>query len=155
MPLCCLVLYILLNLVNKSRLRTFSVFVVRPQKAMHVGSVPVRLPRLSPMRDRLAPPADTRPFLSRHHCRCCRVRWCPCPVCSVLDAVGQLEEYKEALLYGSASLGLTGSILVRGGVGCSGWSAHLLAAPSGTRLTVSRVSSQALRAPPFSGGRRA
>ena len=34
---------------------------------------------------------------------------------SVMDAVEQLDEYKAALLYGSASLGLTGSILVRAG----------------------------------------
>ncbi|KAI7846027.1 hypothetical protein COHA_000564 [Chlorella ohadii] len=43
----------------------------------------------------------------------------------VMDAVEQLDEYKAALLYGSASLGLTGSILVGGahealwfGTGC-------------------------------------
>lgn len=37
-----------------------------------------------------------------------------------MDAVEQLDEYKAALLYGSASLGLTGSILVRAGEGSVG-----------------------------------
>ena len=32
--------------------------------------------------------------------------------CRVLAGVGEVEEYKEALLYGNSALGLTGSILV-------------------------------------------
>lgn len=44
----------------------------------------------------------------------------PTPLHSVLEAVEELETYKAALLYGSADLGLTGSILVRAGWGQAG-----------------------------------
>ena len=44
----------------------------------------------------------------------------PPPLYSVLEAVEELETYKAALLYGSADLGLTGSILVWAGRGQAG-----------------------------------
>lgn len=63
-PVCCLVLYILLNLVNKARLRTFSVFVVSALAASPLldamlcacAAVPHCSPRLP-----ITPPRPTAP----------------------------------------------------------------------------------------------
>lgn len=70
----------------------------------------------------------------------------------VLEAVGLLEEYKEALLYGSAALGLTGSVLVRRGSGRvggpSGCVLSCLPRPPGARFQVAVPACSCVGCPP-------
>ncbi|PRW21106.1 flagellar associated membrane [Chlorella sorokiniana] len=196
-PICCLALYILLNLVNKARLRTFNVFVVLPRPVvLQLASKEIKL-RLddeqqqkageaSPaakgkagyafntsqrrkltnsslatykmllaflgwacivlltyglsillLRASIKPVSDLAASQKLHYlvsrltyntqklCVSATAATAATEAATVLEAVDELEAYKAALLYGSAELGLTGSVLVGGshealwfGTGC-------------------------------------